>query len=289
MTAQHAPEQGHTSSTGHTMATGDWLDLHFEAARPEYEAQMRAVGIQTGWRVLDAGCGGGPFLPWLAELVGPTGHLVALDLAPENIAAVKAHLGTWDLPCPVEARVGSVLSLPYPDDTFDALWFANTSQYLTDDDLAAALAEFRRVVRPGGLVAVKDGDSTMMRLTTRNPFLMPHFIEASCRAGAQGGAGGYGPMRGPALRTFLTGAGLTDARVQSWVIERTAPHRPVEQQFWASAYRAFGETAATFDLPAEDQAEWAWLREHAEAWVADPAHYVREGNTLAVGQVSPST
>jgi hypothetical protein len=94
-------------------------------------------------------------------------------------------------------------------------------------------------------------------------------------------------MRGPDLRTWLERAGLTDVRAQTWTIERYAPHRPVERQFFASAYRAFGGIAATYDLPEEDQAEWAWLREHAEAWVEGPAHYLREGNVLAVGQVPP--
>ncbi len=104
----------HASSTGQTLTGGDWLDNHFEASRPEYEAQLRAVGIRPGWRVLDAACGSGSFLPWLAELVGPGGHLAALDLAPDNVALVEQRVAAWDLPCPVEARVGTVLALPYP-------------------------------------------------------------------------------------------------------------------------------------------------------------------------------
>ena len=35
----------HASSTGQVFTGGEWLDNHFEAARPEYEAQVRAVGI----------------------------------------------------------------------------------------------------------------------------------------------------------------------------------------------------------------------------------------------------
>jgi 2-polyprenyl-3-methyl-5-hydroxy-6-metoxy-1,4-benzoquinol methylase len=62
-----------TTSTGHAQSSADWLDLHFEDCRPEYEAMLRSVGIAPGWRVLDAGCGGGAFLPLLAELVGPGG------------------------------------------------------------------------------------------------------------------------------------------------------------------------------------------------------------------------
>jgi hypothetical protein len=59
------------SSAGQAMTATSYLDAHFEVCRPEYEATLRAVGIQPGWRVLDAGCCGGSFLPPLAEGVGP--------------------------------------------------------------------------------------------------------------------------------------------------------------------------------------------------------------------------
>ncbi|MGC4788133.1 class I SAM-dependent methyltransferase [Micromonospora sp. DT178] len=51
---------------------------------------------------------------------------------------------------------GAPLALPYPDASFDALWCANAVQYLSHEDLSRALAEMVRVVRPGGLVAVKE-------------------------------------------------------------------------------------------------------------------------------------
>lgn len=144
----------HAASTGQLMTGVAWLDVHFEACRPEYEAMLRSVGLRPGWRVLDAGSGSGGYLPLIAEAVGPDGAISALDLAPDNVAIVGRRVAEWGLVTPIEARVGSVLALPYADDAFDAVWFAATSQYLTDDELAMALAEFRRVVRPGGLVAI---------------------------------------------------------------------------------------------------------------------------------------
>lgn len=64
----------HGSSTGHALADAGWLDLHFEACRQEYESAARSVGIQPGWRALDAGAGSGGFLPVRAELVARTAN-----------------------------------------------------------------------------------------------------------------------------------------------------------------------------------------------------------------------
>src|SRR5689334_666040 len=51
--------ESHTVSTGQALASAGWLDAHYETCRLEYEALLRSVGIEPGWRVLDAGCGGG--------------------------------------------------------------------------------------------------------------------------------------------------------------------------------------------------------------------------------------
>jgi ubiquinone/menaquinone biosynthesis C-methylase UbiE len=283
MTGQQGDGQGpHATSTGHAQSEAGWLDAHFETARREYEAMARVVGIRPGWRVLDAGCGSGAFLPLLAELVGPQGQLTALDLAPENVAAVQGQAATWNLPCPVNVRVGSVLALPFPDASFDAVWCANTSQYLTDDELATALAELRRVVRPGGLVAVKEFDAALVGHPTRDPFLTPAYYQARYRAGE---AQARGMLRGPALRAWLVRAGLADVEARSWLIERRPPYRDVERQFLVSLYRVMAERAAAYNLPPEDVAAWAWLRDHGEAWATDPAHFYREGAVLVVGRV----
>ncbi len=50
-----------SNSTGQNMVDSDWLDVHFEASRPEYEGMLLAVGFQSGWSVVDA-AGRKPFL-----------------------------------------------------------------------------------------------------------------------------------------------------------------------------------------------------------------------------------
>ena len=144
------------TSTGHEHSSTDWLDLHFEANRREYRAALDLVGIQPGWHVLDAACGAGSFLPWIAELVGSAGHISTIDLAPENVEIVRHRLDVeWESEVPVDVYEGSVTQLPFDDNTFDAVWFANTSQYLPDDELARALSEFHRVLKRGGTLALK--------------------------------------------------------------------------------------------------------------------------------------
>ena len=93
------------ASTGLVGTEGNFLDAHFEACRPEYEAMLRSVGVQSGWRVLDAACGAGSFLPLMTTLVGPTGFVSVFDLAPDTIATVEKRIADGEFFCPVDVQV----------------------------------------------------------------------------------------------------------------------------------------------------------------------------------------
>jgi arsenite methyltransferase len=274
----------HASSTGQYATGAAWLDIHFEACRPEYEAMLRSVGIQPGWRVLDAGCGSGSYLPLIAEAVGSTGAITALDLAPDNVAVVERRVTDWDLAAPVEARTGSVTGLPYADDAFDAVWCAATTQYLTDGELAATLAEFRRVVRPGGIVALKDFDSAMWRFLPAPAGIYTHIVEAMAQGGAVQAAG---CLRAPALGSWLRRSGLGAVWSRTTLVERNAPLGPAERQHWGDLLTTWPSIAAGYELPAADRALWARLTDPAERahLLDDPDFYCSEGHVLVVGRV----
>jgi ubiquinone/menaquinone biosynthesis C-methylase UbiE len=123
------------SSRSQALIDVTWVDIHFEACRPEYEAMLASVGLESGWRVLDAGCGGGSFVPLIAATVGARGSVSAVDLSLENVTATRARIRGWSLPCTIDVCQASVEELPYPSDRFDAVWCANVTQYLTDDGL----------------------------------------------------------------------------------------------------------------------------------------------------------
>jgi len=285
---QAAAATRHTSSAGQALTDAGWLDGHFEACRPEYAAMLASVGLGAGWHVLDAGCGSGSHLPLLAGHVGPDGRLTAIDLAASNVATVESRRAQWRLPCPLAVRVASLTSLPFDDASFDAAWCANVLQYLDDADLCRALAELRRVVRPGGLVAVKDVDMQLMRIAPADPFLVSRLADASVRS-AGAGPQARGSVRGRELRRRLEAAGLADVWQETTLIERWAPLRTVERRFLAEWLAFLAGVAAGCDLPAADLRAWERLRD-ADAPdhpVDHPAFYACEGQTVAVGIVAP--
>lgn len=281
--------QTHTSSTGGVLANGDWLDLHFEACSPEYTLMLHSVGLQAGWHVLDAGCGSGSYLPLLAEIVGKTGRITALDLVPENIVAVEQRLKTWNLPCPVSVEIGSLSALPYPDQHFDALWSSNVTQYFSDAELPKVLAGFRRVVRPGGLVAMKDVDMQLMRVYPAPPFLISHLSEASIRGG-NGTSQSQGSLRGRELRRWLEHAGFEQVWQRTTLIERWAPLRAVERQLFVEWLADLALVAEERGVPETDLVTWHSVRDPTslDHLVDHPDFYACEGQVVAVGSVASS-
>ncbi len=274
----------HTTASGHALSGVEWLDAHFEHSRAIYEAMARAIGLQSGWRVLDAGCGPGGFLPTLAALVGPDGALTALDLDADNLATAEARVAASPLACPVVFRQGSVAALPFPDHAFDAVWCANVSQYLTDDELATALAECRRVVRPGGLVAFKEADANAVCDYPMDMAIWWRTLDAMAR---QGNTQTRGVMRAAALRRWLERAGLEDVRQQLFPEECWAPLPPTVRESEGIFLRFIASLTEGLDLPEADRAFWRAQADpaHPDALINHSDYYHRIGYDLAVGRV----
>jgi ubiquinone/menaquinone biosynthesis C-methylase UbiE len=100
------------------------------------------AGVREG-RVLDVGCGSGVLTEELARRVGEE-NVAAVDPSP-MLDACRARVPGADV------RTGAAEALPWPDGTFDAALAQLVLHFL--DDPRVGLAEMRRVVRPGGVVA----------------------------------------------------------------------------------------------------------------------------------------
>jgi ubiquinone/menaquinone biosynthesis C-methylase UbiE len=108
------------------------------------------AGPRPGERVLDVACGTGIVARQAAEQVGRSGHVVGLDFHAGMLAQARSlGPGTGAL---IEWREGDAQRLPLPDCTFDLVLCQQGLQFFPDRP--AALREMRRVLVPGGRVAV---------------------------------------------------------------------------------------------------------------------------------------
>jgi SAM-dependent methyltransferase len=113
--------------------------------------------------LLDVGCGPGTITCDLARSVAP-GRVVGIDAAASVIEEAKA-VATGNLP--ISFEVGDLFHLRFEDESFDVVHAHQVLQHVGDP--VAALAEMRRVARPGGIVAVRDGDFPSMRYFPEDP------------------------------------------------------------------------------------------------------------------------
>lgn len=119
-----------------------WLRHAGGEAQAALEASLFAR-VAPGDRVLDAGCGTGHLSRALAAH-DPSLRLTMLDACAEMLEQARD--------VPASRRLGSLLQLPFADDSFDvavAAWAIEAT-----DDETTAIAELMRVVRPGGVVLI---------------------------------------------------------------------------------------------------------------------------------------
>ena len=106
---------------------------------------METLNLRSGERVLELGCGGGSYAVEAAQFVGSTGHVSAIDISAEQIAAARERCAGFPW---VQCQVGNVMELPHPDGEFDAVYSIQVLEYA--GDLGKAFREIHRVLRPGG-------------------------------------------------------------------------------------------------------------------------------------------
>lgn len=122
-----------------------------------------AAGVRPGTTLLDVACGTGLVALAAARLAGANGRVVAVDISPEMVSAVARRARAANL-ATVEAREMDAEDLRFDDESFDAVTCACGMMFVPD--APRALQQMRRVLRPGGRLAVAVWDEP-----ARSPFL----------------------------------------------------------------------------------------------------------------------
>lgn len=140
-----------------------WIRGVFDRAAPEYGGKrssffgdfgkrlVEVSDVQRGMNVLDVATGKGAVLFPAAQKVGPTGHVMGIDISSKMITQVRMQLEANAL-SRSDVRRMDAEALQFKDDTFDAVFCGFALFFFPS--LNKALSEFRRVLKPGGTLAV---------------------------------------------------------------------------------------------------------------------------------------
>ena len=103
------------------------LGLFMRFAEPELRAAIATLGLAPGMHVLDAGCGSGEALAWVAEAVGPHGHVLGVDLSDAHVSVARRQA-----PPEVEVVAADLMALGMSAASLDAIWSSNTLHHFAD-------------------------------------------------------------------------------------------------------------------------------------------------------------
>jgi ubiquinone/menaquinone biosynthesis C-methylase UbiE len=241
----------------------------------ENSAHYLLSALRKGMRLLDVGCGPGTITVDLARRVAP-GEVVGVDRSADVLAEAGAHAVRENVK--IDWRTADVYALDFPDASFDVVHAHQLLQHLSDP--VRALTEMRRVLRPGGVVAVRDSDYASFAWAPLHP-LLARWLELY-RAVARRNGGE--PDAGRFLKQWALDAGFGQVEATSSTWTYADPHTC---EWWGNLWAdrcelsALGEQAVKQGLSTRE--ELAAIAAAFRSWSKQPGAFfmVPHGEVLA--------
>jgi ubiquinone/menaquinone biosynthesis C-methylase UbiE len=226
--------------------------------------------------LLDVGCGPGTISADLARRL-TQGRVVAVDRSEAVVADARAEFAA-QVGEHLDFRVGDVYQLDFADGTFDVVFAHQILQHLAEP--VAALREMRRVLKPGGLVAVRDADfGAFAWAPTQQPLerWRQLYHDVTARNGAQADGGRH-------LKSWVRAAGFRDLEATSstWTFENDA-ERAWWGGLWADRVVDSDFAAQAVEYGLATPAELRDIARSFRSWANDPdgIFIVPHGEVLA--------
>jgi len=257
------------------------LRLFNAFAEPELRRVIASLGLKPGARVLDAGCGTGEVLCWLADDVGPNGAIVGIDLAAAHAAAARASAPSTAL-----VLQADLLKTPLRNESLDLIWCMNTINHLHDPVAGARL--LASLLRPTGRIALCQSsvlpdmyfawDARLERLV--NEAVRQYYRDRY----------GVSERDLAAVRSMvgvLRQAQLRNVSAQTFVIERVSPLGAADEAYLTEAIfrNTWGARLQPY-LPSDDYDELTRLcdPQHPQFALRRPDFHFVQTFTVVVGE-----
>lgn len=238
------------------------LDAHGSRTAEEAAAFVKHL-LRPEMRILDAGCGPGSITCGLGRWV-PDGEVVGVDSSATVLEHARSRAAADDLPN-VTFEQADVYGLSHGAGSFDVVFAHQLLQHLGNPVLV--LQEFRRVLRPGGVVAVRDADYGTMTFFPHDPDIDRFFEIYALVARANGGE----PDAGRRLLAWVQRAGFTNPTytTSSWSYST-----PEERKRWANLWTDRTSVSKYVDrveeLGVASEPEVRSLGAALQVWAAEP-------------------
>ena len=226
--------------------------------RAEVEAWFLLPHLKPGMRWLDAGCGPGTVTAGLARAVSP-GEAVGIDSAPGVLEHARAHAAEEGVDN-VTFVAGDVYGLDFPDTEFNVVYANQLLQHLTDP--VRALRELGRVLKTGGLLAVRDADYATMSPHPKFPEFPDWnrlYHEVAYRNNAE-------PDAGRTLPAWVRAAGFPEIEIHPNVVAMEGEEARIWGRTWSQRILFSGIADQALEYGLADQQELERLSSGWATW-----------------------
>lgn len=161
------------------------LDVQHKRMAAASHEQLNRAGLRPGMTVWDVGCGTGVMTEYLAQIVGPTGHVYALDGSTDQLAVTTARLAekgyTWVTYVQSDIEKLDTKLYPPADIVFSRLVLMHCAQP------EEALARMHALLVTGGMLSLQESTMNTSRVISERPLLVDMFEALARFAQTKGG------------------------------------------------------------------------------------------------------